>query len=389
MRSTPQATFQTDAIPWSNGVTWHRTGPPAPPPGPAPPPTPAPGCDAATRASCEPKVQHCIPEGIGGGCIGYTKPEAQLSCIEGCDGGAAFTRECCGCILADFPSLAAALAPVCGAVCTKFEGPYTEVCFGAPTVGNITVEVGKDCKIKATATPGRSWSPATGSVVGNFVSMVHGFEDHGTGSADGATISWGYGCSWQKGGHAPTPPPPPPPPPAPPPSDLKWHLQAGDGGASSCTATCGSLGLHCVEGHWPGTENDFGFAQKSAGVECGSVVAGDDLENPALMDPGPEAACYWHSAFGNVPRCGELPPDEWHLRLCPCSAMPQPPSPPPPPPPPPIPPAPSPPPGPMMACCGDPGTPPPKGACNLTKSQCWVTPPGVGKIPLGYCDLFC
>lgn len=84
---------------------------------------------------------------------------------------------------------------MCGAVCTKFEGLYTEYCYGAPTAGNITVAVGDDCKIKATTTPARSWSPATGKVVGTLISMADGFEDRGTGTADGASISWGYGCT--------------------------------------------------------------------------------------------------------------------------------------------------------------------------------------------------
>lgn len=170
---------------------------------------------------------------------------------------------------------------------------------------------------------------------------------------------------------------------------MKWHLQAG-GGAASCTTTCHSLGgQQCVEGHWPGTVEEFGVVQQSAGVVCGQVEPGADLENPALMDPGRESHCYWQSTFGRVPRCQEPPPDEWHLRFCPCSAVPQPPDPSPPPHPPPLPLAPSPPPGPMLACCGDPRIHPPPGQCTNATQQCWVTLPGVGNIPLGECGLFC
>jgi NADPH:quinone reductase-like Zn-dependent oxidoreductase len=68
-----QGKVDTTSVSWSNGVTWQRDGPPAPPPGPSPPPAPVAGCDVSQRATCGPKIAKCIPEGADkGGCLDYT-----------------------------------------------------------------------------------------------------------------------------------------------------------------------------------------------------------------------------------------------------------------------------------------------------------------------------
>jgi hypothetical protein len=343
-----QGKIQADAsIVWSNGAVWQHDGPKPPLPGPAPAPTTTASCSAAQRASCGGVIQKCIPDNCGG----YTHPSDQRECLNNCDGGAAVTRNCCGCILQDYPWMATALSPVCSS-CTKYSGLWTEECYGKPTRGNISLLVDASCNITATVTPKRSWSPASGTVGGTEVNMKRGFENQGSGNAAATTIRWAYGCTWVKGGHAPVPPAPPAPAPRPAPHDLKWVFQQNlpsgcdKSSCTDCHETCSkalsdTAGTQCVEQQWPGTAAAMGAVSASAGVSCHQTEAGDDPENPTAMNSG--GMCYWHSAEPSLaPRCGERSPDEWHPRFCPCSAQAQPPDPPPPPPPNPIPPAPTP-----------------------------------------------